>query len=230
MKRYAGLIGILIMMSFIAPALAQNISFGIIGGANWTDIKLTTDGEEEDVSARRAYGIGGLVSLNMNDMFSIELTPMFVRISNLMDQVDPDPDFDMYYNYLQVPLFFKLKSPGTIRTYIKAGPVVGILLTAEADVEINAIPFTADFSNVMRKLDLGLGFGLGLEIPLWKGNLFVEGRYVFGLNDVLKGGTITLEAGDITFQDELPENSDAKSRSIQVMAGYEFPLFPLRGK
>lgn len=224
MKRFAMMIGLSLVLLAI-PTFAQNLSLGIVGGANWTDIKITTDGVEEDVSAHLRYGAGGVLSLHMSDTYSIEVAPMFLRLSSRMDQEGgQNPDFDMRYNYLQVPLFFKLSSRGAMRTYVKAGPVVGVLLKAETEIELNDVVFTGDFSHALKTLDLGLGVGLGVEFPVGKGNLFFEGRYVLGLNDVLEGGTIQFEGGGITMPLDIPGNTEAKSRSVQVMMGYSIPL------
>lgn len=58
-------------------------------------------------------------------------------------------------------------------------------------------------------LDLGLGFGGGVSMPMGNNTIFIEARYSLGLTDI----------NDDDFDD-----TKIKTKGFQIFAGITFPL------
>jgi len=66
-----------------------------------------------------------------------------------------------------------------------------------------------DIKDDIKSIDFGLAFGGGVSLPMGNNTVFVEGRYSLGLSDI---------------NDDSSDDTEIKTKGIQIMAGITFPL------
>ena len=109
---------------------------------------------------------------------------------------------------------------GFIRPYLLAGGSVALLLgdaklkidkaTSNGQDVTSLIPSNLREQTIqIKSTDFILTFGAGITIPISLFNLFIEGRYDLGLKNV---------------NDEPADNTEFKTRGIQIKTGIMFPL------
>jgi len=225
MRNFIFLSFMLFAFCLVLPVSAQNCYVGVLGGLNFAAMDVVGDGEDQKVSSHRVFGAGGVFGIDLNTNFSLQLYPMYLQKGGIMEMGDSDPDIKFNMAFLEMPLFLKAALGKNIRPYVLAGPTFGFLLTSECEAEINALALEADLKDITKKLDVGIGLGGGVEFPLWKGSIFLEGRYTFGLNNLNKGGLITFKADDVIITThEVNEQDEFKNKGFQIMAGFTLPL------
>jgi hypothetical protein len=102
--------------------------------------------------------------------------------------------------YLEMPLFLKYNiiNGKTGKVYLQFGGYGGYWLAAELENNTNQeiikeqYPFDNDISDGFKdnRLDYGLLGGIGVNIKLGSGHLFIQSRYQYGLSDIAKFSTI----------------------------------------
>lgn len=225
MKQFTFLLVIISLGSLINPVKAQEFYCGLTGGMNMADMKIIGDGEEQDVNPLNLLGIGGIFGIRFDNHFSLQLRPLYLQKGGILDQDLPSPDMDFRMSFFELDLSLKAALGNQIRPYVLAGPTLGFLLTAEVETEAAGNVMKADLKDVSQKIEYGLSIGAGIEFSLWKGFLFVEGRYVFGLNNLNKGGPVEFKLNDLVVDTAVVDEEDTyKNRGIQIMAGFAFSL------
>jgi hypothetical protein len=225
MKQLPFLFSIFVVLSLIIPATGQDIYLGVTGGMNIADMKITGDGKEQKVDPMNLFGIGGIFGARFNKNFSLQLRPLYIQKGGTLDQDLPSPDIDFRLSFLELDLSLKAAVGNQLRPYILAGPSIGFLMTAEAEAEVSGNTLKADIKNVSKSIEYRLGIGCGIELSLWKGFLFLEGRYQFGLNNLNKGGLVEFKLnGTVVATQTVGADDEYKNRGIQIMAGYAFYL------
>jgi hypothetical protein len=224
MKRLTFLIAAPLVLFFGMSASAQH-RIGVIGGLNIANVEAEFDDATMDVSNKTVFGIGGVVDLRLNENFSLCMQPLYQQKGALVTQLTDNLDFPFKAAFLELPVFLKAEFGNTVRPYLMAGPTIGYLLSADTEVEYSGLTFKGDLKEVTEKIDFGLGFGAGLRYPISTVSIFVEGRYILGLLNMQKGGTIEMSAGPIVEEITWDKDVDAyKNRGIQIMAGVAFAL------
>jgi hypothetical protein len=189
--------------------------------------------EDEDVSDVYRKGVSGGVSLSLGfpgqEVFSLESGLYFQMRGGTKEKTRSECDvqgsctyreeeFLRYrFAYLSVPLLGKVRlGHGALRPYLKAGPEVSMLLSAEAEefsiVSLSPLTeewVTSDVKDNMTLLDYGLFVGGGLEFPVAGLKGYVEASYLHGLRDVLEP------------EDAVAE-TDLRNRVIGVNVGVRF--------
>jgi Outer membrane protein beta-barrel domain len=107
-------------------------------------------------------------------------------------------------NYIEMPVLAKIKfgnDHNAARGYITFGPAVGYMADAGVVVRVLSIlPIRSDvgtgFFNQFEFSGIG---GAGVEIPLGKGKMFIEGRYQHGFSRTLDTPVIALPVRNRTF-------------------------------
>lgn len=214
MKKHMLFFTILVVLVTFLNVHAQNNRIGIIGGINIANL------DEEDVSydSRTGFGIGGILEFEVQDKFSICFEPMYLQKGASEDTINISMDINLAY--VEIPVFFKFPiGTGAVRPYIMAGPTLGILMSAE--MEINAMGFSigVDFEDLVESIDYGLGVGGGVNFPVGTNQFFIEARYTLGLADIVKEGEVDMQGEKLTIPD-----AEVKNRGFQIMAGISIPL------
>ena len=194
----------------VAALLPQTLSagFGIKGGYTLSKFSLTSTEPLPFSFVNLPYYTGGIY-------FSLKLGPLAIQPEVLYTRmgaryaVEGD-SLEYRFDYIQVPLLLKLSviPAGPIRPVIYAGGYGAYLIKANGVMTVDGVPGDgADISDEYQKYDYGVIGGVGLDFKLPGITFSVEGRYNYGLKNIL----IDPATGD-----------SMKNRSMMALVGIGF--------
>jgi hypothetical protein len=225
MKKTSLVLGIFVAVFVVSPVVGQQLYIGGTGGINRADMSILGDGVEQTVNPRNLWSAGGVLGIQFNNHIALQLRPLYINKGGTLDQNSPSPDIGFQMSFFELDLSLKAAFGKQFRPYIVAGPSIGFPVTAEAGVEVTGNTLKADIKNILKSIEYSLGIGGGIELSLWKGFLFLEGRYQFGLNNLNKGGLVEFKLnGTVVATQTVGADDEYKNRGIQIMAGYAFSL------
>ena len=140
------------------------------------------------VGANLPYFAGGL-SFNLGLGFvSIQPEILYVRMGGRFE-ADPDTYLEFWLDYIQVPVLLKFNiiPAGPLRPFLCAGGYGAYLFKATGVMVaagVEQLP-RGDFTDDYQKLDYGVVGGAGLTFKLPGIALTIEGRYNYGLRNLL---------------------------------------------
>ncbi|SFW67429.1 outer membrane insertion C-terminal signal [Sinomicrobium oceani] len=143
---------------FVCSSSAQDVTFGIKGGLNFSTVKFDSDMGGASPDGKTGFYIGGLADFGISEKFHIQPEAIF--------SFEGADDYDM--TYLNIPVLAKFYVVEGFN--IQAGPQFGFLLDSDEDSEF------------LKTMNFGLSFGAGYELPA---GVFFDARYNLGLSDVL---------------------------------------------
>ena len=225
MKRSVRYLIIFEVLLIAFSAHAQKIDVGVMGGLNIADFDITfvDNDDENEVLSRTYFGIGGVFELRLNSIFSIRLDPMYLQKGGIYRE-EQQGDLHMKSHVLEIPLLFKAGYGEKIRPYVVVGPSCGYYLESNAQSELLGLTLEGDVGDILKDVEWSLLFGAGGEVPIWKGTIFIEGRYVMGFTNINKGGQLMLQSGSLMFPIDMDPGDDLKTKNIQIMMGYKLAL------
>lgn len=144
---------------------AQGISGGLKAGANFSNQVYSGNGFSASADARTGFHVGGYLNLGFSETFSLQPELLYNSVGAKIAETQFKTD------YVSIPVMIKY-NPAAIFN-IHAGPQFGFLMSAKADDE--------DVKDGMKGLDLGLGVGAGVDLPMGLG---ITARYVMGLSNI----------------------------------------------
>ena len=182
---------------------AQPISGGFKAGVTAARLPGVTDAVEVTVDEETRWGgTGGVfVTVPINDSVAFQPEALYVMKGATL-AVGPGTTLSFDANYLEVPLFLRF-GRSSRSLYFLVGPAVGFRLSAEAREVVNGVTETRDFSDQIKRVDVGVSFGGGGTI----GRFLVEGRWTEGLRDV---------------ESEDQFGTDVRHRVFALLAGFRF--------
>ncbi len=188
------------VLAITASSFAQT-KFGVKAGVNFA--KGTGD-DFEGSDGRTGLVAGGFAKFQLSEKLAFQPELLYsaqgVKGSEYVEDIDEIADYTMKFDYLNVPLMFKVYP--TTGFSIQAGPQVGFLLSAKAKVEALGMDIEQDMKDEVKSLDFGLNFGIGYELPMGLG---FDVRYNLGLSTVPDY-----------------DEADGKNSVIQLTASYAF--------
>jgi hypothetical protein len=217
----------MILAVSFAQSPTSKLQLGLIGGLNLAGADIKIDEEGADVSSTTVFGIGGVLDWNLNQTFSLRLEPMYLQkgIGKTELDIQPGIEWKLKSSYLELPVFIKAEFGSNIRPYIMAGPIFGLLLSSDLRAELSGMTFKGDSKSATENFDVSVAFGGGINYPMERFSIFLEGRYSYGLTNSIKGGTVVISSGNVTQGIEWDKETDMlKNRGFQIMAGVTFPL------
>lgn len=226
MKNLTFLLVTIVLLSLTLPSRAQTYYLGVIGGWNSADLTVKdTHGEKQEVNGRNVFGVGGVLGIGINQFAFVELQPMYLQKGGTVVQNAPNPDIEMKSTYLEIPLFLKVAAfREGFQPYVMGGATFGFLLTSDLEAEISGFKFKADAKDITKSFEFGLGVGAGIRFPVGSVNLFLDGRYIWGMGNINQGGTLEFKYDDIVVEEEFDKENEFSNKGLQVMAGITFPL------
>ena len=186
-------ITLLVAIVALSTAIFGQTTFGVKGGLNISNFKISGGGASIDSKMLVGFQIGAFANMGINDQLSFQPELLFAQYGCNFDKDFSDKPLKQ--NFITVPLMVKY-SLGAIN--LQAGPQLGFLLSAKVDG--NDVTGSSDLN--MKKLDMGLALGLGYEL---ENGLGFEGRYYIGLANQTKESDVTM-----------------KNSAIQVALTYRF--------
>jgi hypothetical protein len=192
----------------VAALLPQTLSagFGIKGGYSLS--KFSLSGTEAPPFTNLGSPVGGIYfSLKLGPL-AIQPEVLYVRMGAEYE-VDEDNSLEYRFDYIQVPVLLKLSviPMGPIRPVIYAGGYGSYLLKAKGVMTVGGVPEEEDLGEMFEKYDYGVVGGAGIEFKLPGISISIEGRYNYGLKNVLT------DPGD---------GESVKNRSMMVLVGIGF--------
>jgi hypothetical protein len=194
----------------VAALLPQTLSagFGIKGGYSLS--KFATESTEPIpfIFGNLGSPVGGIFfSLGLGPL-AIQPEVLYVRMGAEY-KVDEANGLKWQFDYVQVPVLLKLSiiPAGPIRPFIYAGGYGSYLIRARGIMTVDGVSEGTDISADYQKYDYGVLGGAGLTFKLPGIAISVEGRYNYGLKNVL----IDPPAGD-----------SLKNRSMMALVGIGF--------
>ena len=201
---------------------AQDIYVGGIGGINFADMHI--DGEEVgDVTTQSVLIIGGVIGFPLIANTFIQLEPKYMQKGGIVELQNEDFDIELTSGYLEIPVLIRHELANN-RFHVLAGPTLCMILFSEMKSEYSSLTFTADSKEVMKTFDFGMTVGAGVSMPFLIGSLFLDGRYSYGLSNIMDGGTVEFKSGNVTLPMTLEEDDDTFNKGLQLMLGFTVPL------
>lgn len=172
-----------------AFAQTPDIKIGAKAGLNFSTVSDFPGSKN-----KTGFHIGGLAEIFINETFAVQ--PEILYSSE-----GAKTDFGKFsLDYINVPIMAKYYVIDGLS--VQAGPQVGFLVKAENEVKDFGIKQTIDIKDETKKVEFGLNFGLGYELPM---GVFAEARYNLGLSKLDKDG-----------------DGSSKNRVFQLSVGYKF--------
>jgi hypothetical protein len=145
--------------------LAQGISGGLKAGVNFSNQKWSASGISASADARTGFHVGGYLNIGFSESFSVQPELLYNSVGAKFG------DDAIKTDYISLPIMVQYNPIPLVNLHV--GPQFGFLMSAKADDE--------DVKDAFKGLDLGVGFGAGLNLPMGLG---VQARYVLGLSNI----------------------------------------------
>ena len=189
---------------FSVSSFAQDISFGVKAGVNFSNYNVKEDGEKvDDIKMKPGINLGAYADFNFTDMFALEAGLQFEQKGSKAEFSEDYMGIKVKHtnketvNYFTIPVNFRVNLPvGDNNLYFLAGPTLGIAISGKdkAEVEANGekesetedLKFGNDEEESdYHRMNLGFLLGAGFEMS---NNLGVRLTYDLGLSNLYPGG------------------------------------------
>lgn len=229
MKKFiTGLLSVVIVSAALTDSAyaqthyASNVALGVKGGVDLSRVSFTP-------SVKQSFAMG----MNAGLTFRYIEENHFGLIAEInYEQRGWKEDFETYpfeytrtIDYIQIPFLAHIYFGRRGKFFFNAGPEVGFKIgeSTTANFDYNNLGSVKDFPSGLRttyqyqlaaenKIDYGISAGLGGEFSLNKRNsIYIEGRFYYGLGNVLKSGRTEKFRG-------------SNSMSVMASVGYWFRI------
>lgn len=199
---------------------SANISVGVKGGVDLSRISFTPS-----VKQKFAIGMNGGVTFRYieENHFGL-ITEVNFEQRGWSENFETYPyQYSRTLNYVQIPFLAHIYFGRRGKFFFNAGPEIGFLLgeSTSANFDYNNLSQIKDFPirttyqyqlAAENKVDYGISAGLGGEFNINRRNsIYIEGRFYYGLGNVLKSGRAENFRG-------------SNSMSIMASIGYWFRI------
>jgi hypothetical protein len=174
---------------FATVAVPRTLDAGIGFKAGYTSASLSL---ESSTPLPFSFGslssfAGGLSFEAGLGFFSIDPEILYVRMG-VRYEVDELNSLEFRNDYIQVPVLLKFTviPVGPIRPFLCAGGYGAYLIKAKGVMEEGGVPTEEDMSDNYQRFDYGVVGGLGVAFKLPGIGLSIEGRYTYGLQNLVK--------------------------------------------
>ena len=201
------------LMAFMTFGAFAQLSYGFKFGVHYNDVSVPSLESSLNLNPTMVHGLeaGAFLDIPLIGGFSFRPELSYVKkgfkvregldfnIANLPLPVGVEASTNV--QYIQMPLMGKFSfGQGPAKAYILGGPVFSYALDARLKTSVNSI---VDFNISNEKIDLSkdtyqraevsaMG-GLGVELDMGNGGLFIEGRYNHSFTDMLNDPVIDLK-------------------------------------
>jgi Outer membrane protein beta-barrel domain len=184
---------------------SPHVSIGGFFSANVASVAVNPSPGE--VVSRQWEGGGATVDVPLTRLFSIDARAMWNRKGARLPVAGTSALQDISADYLSFPALVKASMPGSVRPYLIGGAEFAVRLRAKVRTVLGPLENEEDATSLVRRTDLSLDFGAGVERILGASRVFVEGLYAYGLRNVTPD----------------PASSDsARTRTFTLLAGLRF--------
>lgn len=192
-RALVGVLAVLALLVFGAPAFAQGVGIGVKIGPTFNDF---TDDEAPE---GRTGWMGGLfIGGNRAGRVGVAVEFNYAR-KNARFEEDGETS-SLNVSYFQIPLLLRINGGSRDREGLNVYGIVGPFFNFKVDAQAD---FDDAFDDSVEDIDAGVVFGAGVEIT----RFIIEGRYDLGLRRIN-----TDDEGVV----------DIKSRSFAILFGVRF--------
>lgn len=209
---------------------AGKFSIGIVGGLNSANMYFPNSQGPEDqrTTSLPGFAAGIVLDIRLGKNLSTRIEPMYLQKGCTIEEGnDPanQPAGEIKVSVIEFPVLIQYTFGNRVKPYLTGGISFAYNLAADMEFELTGLKFTGDLKSITETFDFGLTFGGGLQYPIGKAILFLEGRYTHGLINQRKSGTITVSSNGFQFDMESDRNDDRyTNRGFQLLAGISFPI------
>lgn len=191
------------MICTVSSAIAQQAQFGVKAGVNFANVRFDPEPDEDGFERRTGFAGGLFVVVPMSDRIAFQGEALFSQKGTSFSGNGGEGTLEL--DYLDVPLLVRVgsRSSGETSFHAFAGPSVGLKLRSNLTATFEGETEDEDIDDDVEAVDFGLVVGAGLDF----GRFTVDGRYAWGLRNVL-----SVE----------PEEMEIKNRVFSIMAGVRF--------
>ncbi len=166
-------LAIILVLLLATSAFAQGLSFGVKGGVNYA----TLSGDDvEDAEWKLGFAAGAVAAFDVMDMLVIQPEVLY----SMKGAESEGESFDLTYIDIPVLLKYAIPMEGMVAPNLFVGPLLGILLSADAAGE--------DVKDQLKSMDYGVVFGAGVDFDLGTGKVTIDARYNLGLASIDDSG------------------------------------------
>lgn len=200
----------LFLLSFIlmANSIQAQISVGPRLGIN---IATLGGDDADDLESIVGLQFGATAQIGITEMIAFQPELLYFQkgAKQTIEFFGQSFEAKSTLNYLEIPLLVKalFGEEDGLQFFATAGPSLGFGINgkAEADGETQDIDFDDD---MIKKVDLSLAIGAGIQLPAGPGVFTGDLRYLLGL----------------TTTDDSNADADTKNRGFGISFGYLFPI------
>jgi hypothetical protein len=181
---------IFLILFFSLKSEGRVVSFGLKGGINLTNIRVTPAYPDlPQLKSMAGFNGGVFISINLGQL-AIQPEFFYARRGTKFDQIIDGLPYKVEYrlDYFEGILFLKWKilSSGLVRPVIFAGPSFGYLNRAKAVLfdSSNSYVESVDIKDFFKKNEWAAVFGAGIELKFPFLLLSLESRYHLGLSNI----------------------------------------------
>ena len=193
-----GLLTLLAIMFSSVAVLAQvETQFGVRAGFNVTTIDQETDFQDAEEPWRPGFNIGIASQFRTGEMFSIAPELLYTQRGYLVEY-NTGGERNVRYDYLSLPVMFRLAFGDILKGYVNVGPTFGYLLSGnfrqegdilgvnfEIDEDINFdSDGVEDWDLDANRFEAGGAIGGGIQLDTEGGSFLIDLRYVHGFTNV----------------------------------------------
>lgn len=178
MKKLSLFVSVILLGS--AVMAQSSAKLGIKAGLNVSNVAL--DPEVVEKASRLGFHGGLVAHIHLNPQWGIQ--PELLYSGQGFE--DNTNNAEWKFNYLNIPVMIQYMFDNGFR--LQAGPQVGFLLDGKIEGDDGGAD--VDLTDDLKKVDAGLGLGLGY---LSYSGFGVEGRYNLGLTNINETGTNDLK-------------------------------------
>ena len=205
MKVISSIVVVILLLAALPMHAQWNIG-GIICN-NLASINVDPDPSTEAYSSRLGFGLGVVVDRSLFGQFDLHTGLLFLQKGGKIKEFGEKIIFNIVY--LELPIMFRytFQTSTSLRPYVMAGPSIGILLSGKYKWNDG---WKQDAKDELKSLDLGVGFGGGVSMPIKFLTVFAEARYVLGFININ--------------DDPGPGESKVRNRGLLVVVGATIPI------
>jgi|SRR5688572_23575858 len=208
------------LVAIAGVANAATSEIGIKGGVAVQKL----DGEpieNFDIENRTGFVGGAYFQHNVSRNFGLRVEALYYMKGAAGDSADFDVTLKLDYVEFPVLLVGRIPLSETARLNLFGGPTLSLKTKSEIEVSAFGLTFNEDIEDGINGFDFGLTFGAGLSFDLGGAVLGFDGRYGFGLSNIIDADALEDQGIPVGDDDEVKNQGFAFMASIGIPLGSE---------
>ena len=218
---------IIFLSALIFSSISAQVQIGLMGGLNFSD----SDQEQFYFSEARhttKLMLGAVADFQLSKNFSLRCEPVYIEKGTYRDEVfisGLSSRIAFNLSYFEIPLLVKYSVDGNFSPFIIVGPSVGFNLTSDLSTELAGFDISIGAGDIMKPVEFSFNLGGGINYKLDNLlSIFIEAKYVFGLNDIINKNEFRFEFAGSHEHFSVPNGTQYNNKGLQILCGFTFPL------